>query len=442
MIRRFVPVLLTALGVLTASLAAAQSAPAGAMPSKMALTIPEAIELAWQNNITSVRQRNSLDDAIAKRREARQTYLPSLSLDMRWNRVNTTQRFFINEQELFTDQFYDLGLTLSQPIFDGLNYIHTPKARTADIRSNEQGVKGTRQQVAYDTKRVCYDLLKAQRLSDVQQRAVQRSEEQLETSKARYELGSASMSDFLKSKVQLGRDSLELITRLNNIEVGRATLNDYLGLPVDRATEIDVEFNRDPYPVPDGVALKAAVETHPNVLGAMYSKESASHTIGSAQSAMWPWISAFASYSFSSGRFPESSDEFFELDNHRIGLNLNWTIFSGFSTTSRVQQAKIARHTAEEELAQSRRAVSLEITTASLRVREAFQRMRVSDTQVESAQEDLDIAQEKYNLGAATILDILTAQVAISEAETELIQAGYDWVLSIAELERAMGGGD
>jgi outer membrane protein TolC len=66
----------------------------------------------------------------------------------------------------------------------------------------------------------------------------------------------------------------------------------------------------------------------------------------------------------------------------------------------------------------------------------------VAEDQVASAQEDLDIAQEKYNLGAATILDILVAQVSLSEAESGQIQAGYDWLLSIAELERAMGGGD
>jgi outer membrane protein TolC len=427
---------------LGAGAALAQEAPAPGMPAKMALTIPEAINLAWNNNIVSIRQQDALQQAQARRREARSTYLPELSMNLQYSKSNNPQLSFFNDEVFETTNSYNLGFTLSQPIFDGFNYIHTPKARSADIHSSEAALRNTRQGVAFDAKRLCYDLLKAQRLSDVQQRAVERSQEQLETSKARYELGSASMSDYLKSKVQLGRDSLTLITRENNIEIARATLNDFLGLPVSRRTEVDVQLEFEPYPLPDEGALLASVSTHPYVMAATYAEEAASHEVGSSQSVMWPRLDAFARYSYFTGKFPESADDIWRADNHTVGLSLNWTIFSGFATSSRVKQAKINRHTFEEELVQAQRTVSLAITTSALRVSEAQKRFTVAEDQVESAQEDLDIAQEKYNLGAATILDILTAQVSLSEAETERIQAGYDFFLSIAELERAMGGGD
>jgi outer membrane protein len=420
----------------------AQDAPVPGMPAKMALTIPEAIEMAWNNNIVSIRQQDALQQAQARRREARSTYLPELSMNLQYSKSNNPQLSFFNDEVFETTNSYNLGFTLSQPIFDGFNYIHTPKSSSASIESSEEALRSTRQGVAFDAKRLCYDLLKAQRLADVQLRAVERSVEQLETSKARYELGSASMSDFLKSKVQLGRDSLTLITRDNNIEIARATLNDFLGLPVNRRTEVDVQLDFEPYPLPDPNALTSAVTTHPDVMSATYATEAASHDVGSSQSVMWPRLDAFARYSYFTGKFPESSGDIWNADNHTVGLQLNWTIFSGFATTSRVKQAKISRHTAEEELAQARRTVSLAVTTSALRVQEAQKRYTVAEDQVESAQEDLDIAQEKYNLGAATILDILTAQVSLSEAETERIQAGYDFFLSIAELERAMGGGD
>jgi outer membrane protein len=427
--------------ILWAGVARAQEAPA-AVPEKLALTLPEAIDLAWRNNITSIRQQDALQQAEARRREARSTYLPSLSLSMGYSRYNTTQAYILNDQLFSSSNSYGMNFTLRQPVFDGFNFIHTPKSRTASIHSGEQQVRSTRQSVAYDAKRLCYDLLKAQKLADVQQRAVERSQEQLATSKARYELGSASMSDYLKAKVQLGRDSLTLITRDNDINIRRATLNDFLGLPVDRRTEVDVDLAFEPYPLPDEAALKAAVDTHPNVLAASYAQEAASHDVGSAESAMWPSVSAFAQYNYRSGKFPDGTDEIWQSDNHTVGLSLDWTIFSGYSTSSRVTQARIARHTSEEEVAQARRTVSLAVTTAALRVAEAQKRYTVSQDQVQSATEDLNIAKEKYNLGAATILDILTAQVTLSEAETERIQAGYDYLLAIADLERSMGGGD
>lgn len=419
----------------------AQEAPA-VMPEKLALTIPEAIELAWKNNITSIRQQDALLQAEARRREARSTYLPSLSLSAGYSRFNTEQVYILNDELFSSSDSWSMNLQLRQPIFDGFNYLHTPRSRSASVQSSEQQLRATRQGVAFDAKRLAYDLLKAQKLAEVQQRAVERSQEQLETSNARYELGSASMSDFLKAKVQLGRDSLTLISRENDVDIKRATLNDFLGLPVHRRTEIDVELTFDPHPLPDDAALAAAVETHPDVLSARYAHRAASHDVGSARSAMWPSLSAFAQYNFRSGRFPESTDEVWESDNHTVGLSLDWTIFSGYATSSRVRQARIASHTSEEEVAQARRTVSLSVTTSSLRVREAQKRLSVAEDQVESATEDLNIAQEKYNLGAATILDILTAQVALSEAETERIQAAYDHYLATADLERSMGGGD
>ncbi len=450
MIRRCVPVFLTALWVLTATVAAAQSAPAGAMPSKMALTIGEAIELAWQNNIEAIRQRNALQRSEAEKLRSRSTWLPRLDLTLGWRanypgRIeqlvdpNTGKRSFV-----VLENFYSYQFTLQQPLFNsrGGSYLHVPKAAGAQVDASEEDLRARRQLVALQAKTKCYDLLKSQRLADVQQRAVQRSIEQLETSKARYELGSASMSDFLKSKVQLGNDSLELITRLNAIEVDRAELNNFLALDVSRATAVDVEFEFEPYPLPAEEAIVQAVDHHPAVMAREYDLKRWSTELGGTQFSRLPSIDFVGTYAWGSFDFADGLNSLTELDAYSFGVQLNWNLFSGFSTSANVKQAKVSKHEAESELAQSRRDVRLEIKTAALGVNEGGQRFRVAEDQVESAQEDLDIAQEKYNLGAATILDILVAQVNLSSAETGRIQAGYDWLLSIAELERAMGGGD
>jgi TolC family type I secretion outer membrane protein len=420
----------------------APAAEAQEMPAGNTLSIPEAIELAWKNNIQSIRQENSLRTSEAQKVGTRATYLPSVSWSASWARSSPVQLAFINDELVQLKNSYRFQLQASQEIFNGFRYVHAPRAGAASVRASEYQLRSTRQQVALDTKRGCYDLIKAQMLADVQRRAVKRSEEQLETSKARYELGSASMSDFLKSKVQLGNDSLQLITDENAVLVARATLNDQLGLPVNRPTEVDAKLEFEPFPLPGTEAMAAAIETHPDVLNATALEEAARHDVGSARSAQYPTVSAFASYSYSTAFFPESFDEITKADNASFGLAFDMTLFSGFSTTSQIRQAKVRRHTAEAELVQARRTVSLAITTAALGVDEARKRYQVSEEQVRSAQEDLNIAQEKYNLGAATILDILNAQVSLSQAETGKVQAVFDYNLAVASLEKAMGGGD
>ena len=431
----------TALAV-TCALTWAGAPLAQEMPAGNTLTIPEAIELAWRNNIQSIRQEDNLQLAQAQKVGSRESYLPSVSWSGSWARSSPVQLAFINDELVELKDFYRFGFQASQEIFNGFRYIHAPRASSAALRASEYQLRSTRQQLALDTKRSCYDLIKAQMLADVQLRAVKRSEEQLETSNARYELGSASMSDFLKSKVQLGTDSLELIRRENAVQVSRATLNNQLGLAVDRATEIDARLEFEPYPLPSREAMNAALDTHPDVLNAAYSRESAGHDVGTARSARFPSISAFANYSYSTAVFPDAFEDITSADNASFGLSFDYTLFSGFSTTSQVRQAKVRRHTAEAELAQSKRTVSLAITTAALGVEEARRRYQVSEQQVQSAQEDLNIAQEKYNLGAATILDILNAQVSLSQSETAKIEAVFDYNLAVADLEKAMGGGD
>lgn len=437
MVRNFTAAIAIVILMTAALPAAAQD-----ISDKPTLTIPEAIELAWRNNIRSISQIDNVRLAQAQKLNTRQTFLPTLRLNSSWTRSSPTQLAFINNELVELKNFYRFGISLDQPLFNGFRYVFSPRSSQAGIDRSEAQLRSTRQQIALDTKKACYDLLKAQMLTDVQKQAVKRSAEQLETAKARYDLGSASLSDFLKSKVQLGNDSLLLITRENDIAVKRATLNDLLGMPVTRPTEIDARLEFEPHAIPNVVARQAAVDQHPDVLAAEHAQKAAQADIGVARAARYPTVSAFADYSYSTAFWPESFDEVTSDDNASIGISINYTIFSAFSTTSQIRQAKVREHTAEADVAQAKRTVNLAIATASLRVDEARKRYQVSEEQVTSAQEDLNIAQEKYNLGAATILDVLDAQVSLSQSQTDRIQAVFDYNLAVADLEKAMGKGD
>lgn len=433
---------LTAAIVVTALVAMAIPAAAQGLPTKMTLTIPEAIELAWRNNINSLNAQNAVSDAKASKLGGRSVYLPRLSLSASWDRSYPKQQINFGSSIFASQDSYGYRFSLSQPLFDGFRYIYAPRWETANVSRSEARLRSTRQRITSETKSFCYDLLKAQMLADVRQKSVKQAQEQLQTSQARYELGSASLSDFLKAKVRLGNDSLSLIVAENDIMVRRARLNDYLGLPVNRATEIDAQMNLEAYQIPSTQEQLAAVNDHPDVQDAMRSVDMASANIGSARSNRYPYVSANASYSYNTSQFPDGFDEIAANDRAAIGISINYTIFSGFSTTSQIRRAKVSKHTAENQLAQAKRTVALAVTTAALKVEEARRRYEVTIEQVRSAEEDFNIAQEKYNLGAATILDVLDAQVSLSDAETKKIEAIFDFSLAVAQLEKAMGKGD
>ena len=80
-----------------------------------------------------------------------------------------------------------------------------------------------------------------------------------------------------------------------------------------------------------------------------------------------------------------------------------------------------------------------EVKIAYTDIEQVKQQREVSTENVKAAEEDLRITQEKYNLGSATILDLLDAQVSVKQAQVQLIQAEFDLNLAVAKLEKAMG---
>ena len=83
--------------------------------------------------------------------------------------------------------------------------------------------------------------------------------------------------------------------------------------------------------------------------------------------------------------------------------------------------------------------IDLEVRQAYLDMREAEKRFTSTQTAVAQAEEDLFIAQEKYKVGAGTILDVIDAQLALSTARLNHISAQYDYARYKAALENSMG---
>lgn len=83
--------------------------------------------------------------------------------------------------------------------------------------------------------------------------------------------------------------------------------------------------------------------------------------------------------------------------------------------------------------------MALEVKQAFLALAQARQNLDVTNQEAQSAEEDLNIVQEKYNLGAATILDLLNSQVSYRQAKSDQVQSLFDYNLATARLKKSMG---
>jgi len=409
------------------------------IPPKKVLTIEDCVNIALKKSFAARSAQENYQAAKWELLGGWSGLLPRVDLYSSWRRSSEDILDFRLGQLISSRDRYSFNLGLTQTIFNGGANWATYDLKKSGKRSAKDDLSLAEKSVALNVKEGCYNLLKSQMLYEVQKDVVKKSTEQLNIAKARYDLGSASISDYLKAKVQLGNDSLNLITYANNVKLAEASLNSLLGLEINTPLEIDAKLEYKKLKTDFEVELKKSLETHPQIDKSRMGVNQAHSSLTIARSANFPNISFFGDYSWSDIEFPKSSSDWKNYDSWDIGIRVSLNLFEGFLTTSNVRSAKANLNLARENFKQSKRDLELEIRQAYLFVNEAEQKILLTEEALKSAEEDLKLTQEKYNLGAASILELLDANVSYKTAKSNQVQALYDYNLAVAKFEKATG---
>jgi outer membrane protein TolC len=177
----------------------------------------------------------------------------------------------------------------------------------------------------------------------------------------------------------------------------------------------------------------------PALLASEVGVEAANHALKASRARYLPTLGGYADYAWSSSTNNYGDDDDSWKSSSGYGLSLSWNVFDGFAREQSVTAAKINRNNSLARSSENRNLVTLEIKKAFLNIDKTRLQQSVAQENVDAATEDLKITEEKYNLGAATILDLLDAQVSLKSAQVLHIQAGFDLNLAVASLENAMG---
>ncbi len=409
--------LLTAVGLL-----------AGGVVSAAEMTLEQSIEQALKTRASIIQARGSAEIAAAGKRSALGAFLPSLSARYNWSE---TKFYDVDSSgnDLKTDG-RSISISSDMALLDFSNFFSYASAK-ASLERAKLDVLSSEQDLIYSVKLAFYAHLNSIENVAVQEEAVKRSEEQLKLIQSKFDLGSASKSDVLKQRVQSGSDQLELLRAKNAVVTSRADLSYTIGMDPN----VDVTFVRSnesgDFAGTLDDAIKFGLENSPDVLAAEKEVSVTKSDLRAARSLYLPTIGGSASYNL--------SDPSFESKSFTLGLGINWTIFDGFRREQQVTSARVFRNNAMAVYSDTKNATVQTIKAAYLNIEQLKEQRQVAQENVASAEEDLKITQEKYNLGAATILDLLNAQVSLKQAETDLVQANFDLNVAVAQLENAMG---
>jgi outer membrane protein TolC len=340
-------------------------------------------------------------------------------------------------------------------VFDPSGIVGLSSARSG-MKAADLGHRATRADVTFQTKRLFYSVVKFVHLSRVSSQALKLSRDDERRVRALFDVGSVSKSDLLRAQVRTAQSVLDSILADHAVTTGRISLAQEIGVPEQQLGEVDTTLAVGSE-TPDMATVLAEARKHrPDIQAADADARSAELELRSAHFARLPAVVLSGSYSpnlvassfFKAALFDSTGAELGRLPiNTRSttkglysgSISLNLPLFDGFATDSRVAAARSRLVSATETRDALLRNLEDEVRQTLLAHQEAMERDAVGRTAVASARENLNLVQQKYNVGSATILDLIDAQVSLLQAASDLVSAMADIRIAEAAVDRVRG---
>jgi len=414
----------------------AQAADTSATP----ITLSEAIVMAQRNAPAAVQARGTISTSEAAVKQSYAAFLPSFSVSANRNRQSGDRFDTQGNLVPFTGQptNYSTGLSSSLQLFDAGRRFFDLKRSKAEVNAAEAGETSSRFQIALQVKQQYYNILAARESQDAAQAQIQQSEQQLRAASLRLRAGAATVSDSLRSVVQLGNARLSLLTARNNLQLANATLTRLVASPRPvTATVSDTIDQR--IAIPSVAELEPLIQNAPSIQQADAQLSAAHATLRSAKTAFLPTVNMNFNRS-GSGLDPRFGlgDERYAY-NQSLSFSLNFPLFNNLNREVNVARAIVAEDVAEASLRDARFLARQTLVQSLGQMRIAREQVDIQTVSVAAAQEDLRVQQRRYELGATTLLDLLTSQTQLDNARTNLIRARYDYRVAKAQLEALIG---
>lgn len=412
-------------------------------------TLDECIAYALEHNIEIKSQELTAETRRVAFSESKWAYAPSVSASNSYNLSTgrvldpTTYDFIENQTVQGNNTSLSAGITL----FGGMGNLHGLKRARLDLQSALLGVEKAKNDVALNvTARYLEILCAAENIRNTGQ-IVSTLRIQEEKTARQVEARKVTMADLLQIQSQLAEAENNVLTARNAYDIARLDLcqlleiDDYASFETAPPEDALPDMSRLPGDV--GAVVDGALAL-PQVKMASLGIDMARRDIRIAQAAYYPSISLSAAYGSSysdarqkalqnpDGTYRYDAYPFFEQykdnANSYISLSLSVPIFGGFQKRKSVRKAQLAARQAEYALRTMEKQVTKEVNQAWIDMCTAWEKYRSSQKYVATAAEAARQVGRKYDLGVATVVDYNTALDNLVKANSQLLQAKYEYI--------------
>jgi outer membrane protein TolC len=390
-------------------------------------TLKQCLQYGLQNHPLLKIASSNVESRKASLRQTKAYWDPRLDMRASWNRRKIDSGGALDDMVDSTSE----SVGVSKVLLDsGQNRFEELSARSS-VKAAESDRQNTLIEIAANIKKAFFSAQQAQALVQVRQETLDGYQKHLEKVEGYVEVGTRAPYDITRARVDVANAQVELISAKSRLKVALANLARAVGLESEIFVA-DFEISATPASVSDKEELKNKAFSRPELQSAEFDIDSADARVKGLKRSLKPVVAASADYSWNGTVTPLNRQ-------WSAGVSLNWSLFDGALTRSRIDAAKSQLNSAGEGFRNLKLVVNAELENAITGLEDALERFKATDVAVQQASESMFLAEGRYDAGLGNPIEINDARVEYARARGNFVVAYFDSLIAAAELERVTG---
>jgi len=394
-------------------------------PVKDPLALETAVDMALCHNPQVKVAWAAIKVQAAALGEARAAYLPTLNATV--SKLHNTTRYSDGNLADVTNEGKTEYANLTWRLFDfgtrSANLESANQLLTAALASHDASL----QKVLTSVVGAYFDAMTAQATLKARTQAVELATGTWQTTQRREARGAAAVSDTLQAAAALTKAKLALSRAQGDAQKTRSVLLYAMGVPTDMPWRLPDEHAATAETSVEDLAqwLRDAQQKHPAIAAARAQLAASKTKIQSVQAEGLPTLD-YTQNHYQNG-YPNQGLSSTNSKVNTVGFTLNVPLFEGFARTYKVRGAQAQSEQSQAQLQDTELQVLMEVVKAHADAQSSFENLQASQQLLSATEAAVQSSQKRYDKGAADILELLSTQNALADAQQERVRCLSDW---------------
>lgn len=401
-------------------------------------TLQQCIDYAMEHNVGILQSRLQQQNADYQLKMSQNAWLPSVS-------ANASEGLGFGQSPSYTGVYVSdnsssasVGLSVSVPLFQGLNLYNTNKANQLNYDATVQDLEAAKRELRLAIMAYYMEVVYCKELLGVAEKQLELSESQHQRTQELFQVGRLPESNVYESAAQVATDRASLTEAQNNLMLRLLDLAQ--ALEIDDTEDFDVvapeTFMSDELPLTSPQnTIQHALNHQPEMLAAQLRLQQAHYDLKAAKSAWYPSLSFYGGYSNGYYHYFTNDNANIPLSQQlktngrtQLGLSLNIPIFNSMQTKYRVKMTELGIENQQLNIENTSKQLKKEIQQAYYNAVAAKEKYVAAENSLKSSQLAYDYAQAGFEAGKTTLMELNESKNRLYKAESSQLQAKYEYL--------------